>query len=1067
MQFRPVLTKIQLLPRPQKLLSRPRLLDFLSDHAGTKLVAISAAAGYGKTSLLVDYVHRAEMPVCWYTLDRFDRDPGTFFAHLVASVRQQFPDFGQQSEAALASLQNPIRDWPALAAAMINELYETIPDYFTIVLDDYHHVEDVVSINEFLAYLLQYSDEHCHLIVASRRLPRLPNQALLLGRGQMVGLDTEDLRFTAQEIQALVKQNYGLDLPPDEATGLAEHFEGWITGILLTAQSGWAELLEDAIRVQTAGQVYDYLAEQVFADQPPDLQTFLLESAVLDRMSAETLDTLREAGDSAIRLAQAGDRNLFLIPLDDENRWFRYHQLFRGFLQSRLRRKAQKQFEALHRRAAGLFEAQQEWPAAFDHYAQAGDQEEMVRLLETAAGELYTIGRWGTLRHWIEALPSVAIEANPVAVYYQGLMLMEQGDPASSLPYAERARRGFEERKDAVWATWALILRATALRLLGRYAEALDTGERALSEAARLKSENLLAEVQRTVGMTHYYDGRVKKAAHYLKKALKQYQVLGHIGNIAMLHHELGITYRASGQWRKAVEHYRQAIHLWERLNNPGLWAMTLNSIGVVHYLCGEFAEAYQALNRALEKAKAAGYQRVQAAVLASLGDLYRDAEQYQAAHKVFRRSAELADEAEEGAVSVYARQGLGETCRLLDDYEQAAVWLSEALGRAKAHDSIYEMGLCELAQGILWKALDDQARAWVSLGQAKEFFERSGHPHELARSHFHLAHLALRQGRRRDVVRHLGVVAELSHQLGYDSFLVVEGRQVRSLLEYAVSLNGDKRWWAGILERAARPPAPLIAEPQRAAPARQPLRIYTLGQDRVQYGDEETKTGRPKVRELFFYLLAHRSRGVRKDQIVAEFWPEAMPSRAAFSFRSALYRLRRLYTEVRWEDDRYWLDLPEGLWYDVEAFEALLDEAQAAETEQDRINAYRQALALYASDYLAAFDCSWCTLERERLRERYRRAVRALADLYLARGEYAESQDLYRRALTIDGFDEAACRGLMRSYASTGQRPKALALYHQFAGQLYREMSIVPVSETEALYRELLLQDERDRDEG
>ncbi len=194
MQFRPVLTKIQLLPRPQKLLSRPRLLDFLSDHAGARLTAISAAAGYGKTSLLVDYAHRAEVPVCWYMLDRFDRDPGVFFAHLVASVRQQFPDFGQQSEAALASLQNPARDWPALAAATINELYETIPDYFTIVLDDYHHVEDVVSINDFLAYLLQYSDEHCHLIIASRRLPRLPNQALLLGRGQMVGLDTEEMK---------------------------------------------------------------------------------------------------------------------------------------------------------------------------------------------------------------------------------------------------------------------------------------------------------------------------------------------------------------------------------------------------------------------------------------------------------------------------------------------------------------------------------------------------------------------------------------------------------------------------------------------------------------------------------------------------------------------------------------------------------------------------------------------------------------------------------------------------------------------------------------------------------
>jgi LuxR family maltose regulon positive regulatory protein len=321
MLFRPVLAKIQLPPRPQKLLSRPRLLDFLSEYADVKLMAISATAGYGKTSLLVDHAHTAEMPVCWYALDRFDRDPGTFFAHLLASIRLQFPDFGQQSETTLASFQNPARDWLVLAATLVNELYETIPEYFTIVLDDYHHIENVIPINEFLAYLLQYSDEHCHLIVASRRLPRLPNQALLFGRGQMEGLDTIGLRFTAQEIQALAKQNYNLDLPPGKATELAKHFEGWITGILLTAHPGWTKLLGDAAQLRTGEHVYDYLAEQVFADQPPDVQDFLLESAILNRMSAETLDALRETDDSAVMLAQASNRNLFLVSLDDENRF--------------------------------------------------------------------------------------------------------------------------------------------------------------------------------------------------------------------------------------------------------------------------------------------------------------------------------------------------------------------------------------------------------------------------------------------------------------------------------------------------------------------------------------------------------------------------------------------------------------------------------------------------------------------------------------------------------------------------------------------------------------------------
>jgi LuxR family maltose regulon positive regulatory protein len=1060
MPFRPVLAKIQLPPRPKRLLSRPRLLDFLSEHPDVKLIAISATAGYGKTSLLVDYAHRTEFPVCWYTLDRFDRDPGTFFAHFLACIRQRFPDFGQQSGAILASLQNLSHNWSTLAATVVNELYETIPEYFTVVLDDYHHIEDVGLINEFLAYLIQYSDEHCHVIVASRRLPQLPNQALLLGRGQMSGLDTGELRFTAQEIQALVKQNHRLDLPSNKAIQLTSHFDGWITGILLTTRSGWTELLGGDFQAATAGPVYGYLAEQVLADQPPELQTFLLESAVLDRMSAETLDALREADDSTKKLTQVSERNLFLIPLDDEHKWFRYHQLFQDFLQNRLRREGRDRFEALHRRAAGIFEARQEWSEAFDHYTQADDQGEMVRLLETLTEELFTTAHWDILQRWIDALSPAVAEANPLVTYCQGSLFMQQGDATSALRYYERAWHGFAKRKDTVWATWTQVRQAMALRRQGNYAESLEMGQKALSKAAALEHESLLAEAQRTVGMTYYYEGRVERAVHHLEEALQQYQVLGQAGNVAKLHHELGIAYRATGQWRKAVLHYRQAIRLWQQVNNLGYWAGTLNSVGVVHHLCGEFTQAYQALNQALEKAKAVAYRRMQALILSSLGDLHRDVGQYQEAGHVFRSSMELADAVEAGAISVYARQGLGETCRLLDDYEGAVTWLSEALIRAKAHDSAYEIGLCELARGILWKDLNRQAQAWISLGQAKEFFERSGHLHELARVYFHLAHLALQQGRRQDVARHLGIVAALSQQLGYDNFLVVEGRQAKSLLEYAITITDNGGWWASILERTAQLPASLTDEPQKTVPVRQPLRIYTLGQDRVQYGSEEAKTGRPKVRELFFYLLAHRSAGAHKEQIMVEFWPDATSSRAGLSLKGALYRLRRLYTEVRQDDHRYTPDLPDGSWYDVEAFESLLDQAQVAETDQERMDAYREALALYAGDYLEAFDAPWCTLERERLRERYRRGLHALAALHLSRGEFAESQELYRRALAADEFDEIACRGLLRSYAGAGQRPQALTLYHQFARHLYEELGIAPAAETEAIHQELLRQD-------
>ncbi|MFZ5916937.1 MAG: tetratricopeptide repeat protein [Chloroflexota bacterium] len=1062
MRFQPILAKIQVPPRPAEILSRPRLLDFLHQSADMRLVAISAPAGYGKTTLLVDFAHRSEISICWYTLDRFDREPGTFFAYLLSAIQRQCPEFGSKSQAVLAALPNPARDWASLAAMVVNELYEAVPDYFSIVLDDYHHVEDVRAINDFLAYLLQYSDEHCHLIIASRRFPHLPNQALLFGRGQMTGLDAYSLRFSTDEAQSLVAQSFGSVLSAERVAELTDQCEGWVTAILMAARSEKGAPLGESTWGSASEYMYGYLAEQVFDDQPPELRSFLLESAVLERMSAEALDALRESADSARMLAQVGARSLFLAPLDEEQGWHRYHQLFREYLLDRLYREDRARLRALHCRAGAFWESKQKWAEAFEHYTLAFETQAMLRLFEAQARDLFTSGQWDTLRCWLNALPAELAQTNPHVIYFQALLLMEeQGDPGSALSAAGQAHQGFVEAGDVSGGAWALMLQATALRFLGRYTEALETCQRALSEASRLDDAELLAEVRRTLGITYYYEGRIERATESLEEALQQCLSLGRPFRAARVHHELGIAYRALGQWRQAVSHYRRANRIWERLNSLGSWSATLNSLGVVHHLRGDYAQAYQLFHQALEKAQRVGYRRMEAVILSSLGDLYRDTGQYREALEAFRRSMDLADEVSEGAISVYARQGLGEICRLAGDWSQAIVWLAEAMEKAKVHGSTFEIGLCELSRGVLWKSQGRQAQSWLSLGQAKEFFEQSGHLHELARAHFHLAHLAYFQGRRHDVVRHLGLVADLCWQLGYDDFLVAEGRQLGPFLTYAASVDDRSGWWARILERSEEQPSPPGHAKRQEKPRRPPLRIFALGQDRVLLGGEEARTGRPKVRELFYYLLLHCERGVHREQIMADFWPDATPANAVLSLKSALYRLRRLYTDVRQEEGYYVADLPAGSWYDVRVFEQLIDEAQAARDSRAKIEAYQKALELYKGDFLAEYDAPWCATERHHLQERYRRAVHALAELRLSQGEYGESQDLYRRALEVDEFDEAACRGLLYSYAGTSQRSQALAFYHQFAQHLYDEMGITPTQETEAVYLELLSQDE------
>jgi LuxR family maltose regulon positive regulatory protein len=377
-------------PRPRdRVVSRPHLTQWLDEglRQGHRLTLISAPAGFGKTTLLSEWIQHIIRPVAWLSLDEGDNDPARFLAYLIAALQNIEANVG---EGVLGALQSPqLPSLEALLAALINQI-NAIPDDLALVLDDYHLIE-AQPVHDALAFLLEHLPGNMHLIVATRSDPPW-HMARFRGRGQLAELRSDDLRFTPDEVTELFDQVMGLELSVDDVAALTSRTEGWIAGLQMAAlalqatvssQGRDAERIASFIQAFTGSDRYilDYLVEEVLNRRPQGTKDFLLQTSILDRLSGPLCNAVRfgwakshsgasrdqrdggtscrntARNDSQTLLESLEAANLFIVPLDNERCWYRYHHLFADLLRVRLKAEHPDLVPTLHQRAAAWYES--------------------------------------------------------------------------------------------------------------------------------------------------------------------------------------------------------------------------------------------------------------------------------------------------------------------------------------------------------------------------------------------------------------------------------------------------------------------------------------------------------------------------------------------------------------------------------------------------------------------------------------------------------------------------------------------------------------------------------------
>ena len=467
-------TKLFVPPVRPNLVPRPQLLERLNQglHLGHKLTLISAPAGFGKTTLVSEWVTGLERPAAWLSLDEDDNDIGRFLAYLVAAlqtlvlgrveglvlsgVEGNVPNIGEGISAVLQSPQPP--PTKSIVTLLLNDI-TALQDNFLLVLDDYHLVDDP-EVNDALTYLLEHQPPQMHLVIATRVDPQL-SLSRLRARSQLSELRAADLRFSLVEAAEFLNQTMGLDFSTEDVAALEARTEGWIAGLQLAAISMRGR--DDAttlIKSFTGSHrlVLDYLIEEVLDQQPPNVQNFLLKTAVLSRLCGPLCDAVTGQESGQVILEMLDRANLFLIPLDDERRWYRYHHLFADLLRQRLQQISTSSTEdewkdvaELHIRASEWYEENDLEIEAFQHAAAANDVERAERLVEGNGLPLTFRGVVTPVLHWFESLPVPAMDARPSLWVTYAMALVTTAKFAGveeKLQAAEAALEGIELNDD-------------------------------------------------------------------------------------------------------------------------------------------------------------------------------------------------------------------------------------------------------------------------------------------------------------------------------------------------------------------------------------------------------------------------------------------------------------------------------------------------------------------------------------------------------------------------------------------------------------------------------------------
>ena len=796
-------------PTPHKnLVVRRHQLDRLQDGLDNtrNLSLLAAPAGFGKTTLLANWLQQLDSPCAWLSLDEDDNDPVVFWHYILAALQTVNPALGQASEKMLRTALPPtIKEF---MIPLINDLYNNLQK-LVLVLDDYHTITEP-DIHESLTFLINNQPETLHLVISTRVDPPLPI-ARLRAQGTLTELRSEDLRFSVDEVANYMNESMQLSLSRNDCRMLEERSEGWAAGLQLAALS-MQKRHDVTTFIKAFGgshqYIMDYLADEVLYAQPSEIRDFLMETAILERLTAPLCAAVTGRGDSADLLEKIRRQNLFLSALDDTGDWFRYHQLFRDLLESRLIHSYHpEKIKEMHLRAGRWYADHALHNEAVRHAFNARDYKLAADLIEASYTDMISEGRVTTLVHWHDQLPESIQKERPQLAIHLGWSLFLNAQFPRAHPILEAAYRRIKsmpasDERDALQGEVAATL-ATMISLYGDLTQAQNMAQEALS---LLPASDLISRARalRVLGVVAGQMGDMASSLAYFMEGSELALQAGNRFLTAEILSQLGVSYQHLAQLDQAVAVYQRILSLDKDSENFAPASMGYLGLAEIEIERNHLdqAETYLRMSIQLCKQGGIGYAMrpsyyLMAIVQAARGDHQQALQELCIAETLYggAGSRERAASLAWYLVRVYL---------LLDDVESAWQWAVEGIEGNGAGLEALPFLLREQRQVTLARVLLSRGRKGEAVAMLEKVLRTASEGERTARlidANLILAQVYQGCGDARKALPYLQQALCLAQPGGYIMTFIEGGDVVRDLLRLALRQDKDSQYILRLLK--------------------------------------------------------------------------------------------------------------------------------------------------------------------------------------------------------------------------------------------------------------------------